>query len=489
MVFLQNISIKKQSEFLDKVIDSFVHPFYVVDVSDYRIKLANSAAQTGDLSKESTCYALVHQMGRPCGSSENICPIDIIKRTKQSVILEHTHYDKDGNRRYLEINAYPMFDGKGNVSDIVEYIIDISDRRKAEKALLEGEKKYHMLFESSNDAVCITTRKGDIDDCNQAFFALFGYTKDDLDKLKIQEIYHNPKDRSAFQRMVEQKEFVKDYEVKFQKKNGQAIDCLVTAAVRKAADGNIFGYQGIILRDITEQKRVTEALSRSNKELLKQYKQRKILSKRLIDLLEKDRPKMAVELHDHIGQVLTSLKMNLEIIHDNLGPADTALEAEIKTAEEKAIQLLKDVKNISHGLKPVLLDTLGLAPALRELFTDVERDTDITIDFFSSDFPQRLHPEKELAIYRVTQEALSNIIKHSRAKKVFVNLFERKEVVSLSIEDDGLGFERDKIKSTLESKKALGLIIMEERITQVGGEFSIESQIGQGTLLSVEIPI
>jgi PAS domain-containing protein len=210
MVFLQNISIKKQSEFLNQVIDSFVHPFYVVDASDYRIKLANSAAQTGDLSKESTCYALVHQMGRPCGSSENICPIDIIKRTKQSVILEHTHYDKDGNHRYLEINAYPMFDGKGNVSDIVEYIIDISDRRKAEKALLEGEKKYHMLFESSNDAVCITTRKGDIDDCNQAFFALFGYTKDDLDKLKIQEIYHNPKDRPAFQRMVEQKEFVKD---------------------------------------------------------------------------------------------------------------------------------------------------------------------------------------------------------------------------------------------------------------------------------------
>jgi len=101
--------------------------------------------------------------------------------------------------------------------------------------------------------------------------------------------------------------------------------------------------------------------------LLREYNQRKTLSKSLIDLLEKDRRQVAMELHDHIGQTLTSLKMNLEMIHGKLKPGHKELGAQITAAKERTIQAIKDAKNVSHGLRPSVIDTLGVVSSLREL--------------------------------------------------------------------------------------------------------------------------
>ena len=237
----------------------------------------------------------------------------------------------------------------------------------------------------------------------------------------------------------------------------------------------------VISKDITDRRQVEEALKTANENLLKEHNQRKILSKRLIDLLEKDRHDIAMELHDHIGQTLTSLKLNLETIHAQLEPTESELGSHIKAAKEKAINALKDIKSISHGLKPSILDTLGLKPSLRELFNDIQRDMDIKIKFFSRNIPKKIAPEKELAIYRITQEALTNVIKHARAKEVFVNLIKKEKNISLSIEDDGVGFNPDKTMKLMKRKGPLGLLIMQERAIHLGGEFTVESQIGQGT--------
>ena len=241
--------------------------------------------------------------------------------------------------------------------------------------------------------------------------------------------------------------------------------------------------------EIAERKQAEDNLKQANEKLLSVHNQRKILSKRLIDLLEKDRHDIAMELHDHIGQTLTSLKLNLETIHAQLEPTESELGSHIKAAKEKAINALKDIKSISHGLKPSILDTLGLKPSLRELFNDIQRDMDIKIKFFSRNISKEIAPEKELAIYRITQEALTNVIKHARAKEVFVNLIKKEKNISLSIEDDGVGFNPDKTIKVMKRKGPLGLLIMQERAIQLDGEFTVESQIGQGTHVLVGIPL
>ncbi len=127
--------IDQHVAFLDLILESIPNPFYVIDVSDYTIKLANYAAQFGRLSKDVTCYALTHKSDRPCCSAEHPCPLEEIKKTKLPMTVEHLHYDKDGNVRNVEVHAFPIFDRNGNVSQIIESVLDITASKTAEKSL------------------------------------------------------------------------------------------------------------------------------------------------------------------------------------------------------------------------------------------------------------------------------------------------------------------------------------------------------------------
>jgi len=127
--------MEQHADFLDLIIESLPYPFYVIDASDYTIKVANSAARFGQLSKGATCYALTHKTDRPCSPAEHPCPIEKIRKTKRPVTMEHLHYDKDGNYRNVEVHAFPIFDSEGNVSQIVEYVLDITERKQTEEVL------------------------------------------------------------------------------------------------------------------------------------------------------------------------------------------------------------------------------------------------------------------------------------------------------------------------------------------------------------------
>jgi len=126
--------IRQQNEFLNNILESLTYPFYVIDANDYTIKIANSAANLGALSEKTTCYALTHKRDKPC-TDEHICPLQEVKKTKKPVVVEHIHYDKDGNARNVEVRGYPIFDKEGNVVQMIEYSLDITESKKAEEVL------------------------------------------------------------------------------------------------------------------------------------------------------------------------------------------------------------------------------------------------------------------------------------------------------------------------------------------------------------------
>lgn len=136
-----------------------------------------------------------------------------------------------------------------------------------------------------------------------------------------------------------------------------------------------------------------------------------------------------------------------------------------------------------------MIDTLGLVSSLRELFNETQQLADFEINFFNRRVPKRLESEKELTIYRIMQEALSNIIKHARAKNVYVSLIKKEERLLLNVEDNGAGFDLERAMKVTKRKGPLGLLIMRERAEQLDGDFVVESQIGKGTQLLVEIPL
>jgi hypothetical protein len=120
--------IKYHASFLNLIIESLPNPFYVIDTSDYTIKIANSASKFDQFLKGSTCYALIHKNDQPCNSAEHPCPIETIRKTKKPMTVEHVHFDKDGNRRNVEIHAFPIFDSDANVTQIAEYVSEEKTR-------------------------------------------------------------------------------------------------------------------------------------------------------------------------------------------------------------------------------------------------------------------------------------------------------------------------------------------------------------------------
>ncbi|MGD8670901.1 MAG: PAS domain S-box protein [Desulfobacterales bacterium] len=170
----------KKSEFLNTVLESLSHPFYVVDANDYSIKLANSAAIKSGASGKATCHALAHDRNTPCDPSEHPCPLEIVKKTKQPVTVEHIHYDSEGNARNVEVHAHPILDKNGHVTQMIEYSFDITERKQIETRIKDSETKFRRVAESAKDAIITADRVGTIAFCNTAAAKMFGHPVEKL---------------------------------------------------------------------------------------------------------------------------------------------------------------------------------------------------------------------------------------------------------------------------------------------------------------------
>ena len=187
-------TIQAQIEFLNTILESLPHPFYVINANDYTIVMANSASNLVLSSGEPTCYGLTHNRSEPCNDSEHPCPIEEVKKTRRSVVLEHMHYDKDGNVRNVEIHAHPILDAQGNVAQVIEYCFDITERKQAEEALKSSEERIRLLVESSPIGIRAMV-SGRYSYVNSAFVNMLGYqSAEEILGLSVESLYA-PEDR------------------------------------------------------------------------------------------------------------------------------------------------------------------------------------------------------------------------------------------------------------------------------------------------------
>jgi PAS domain S-box-containing protein len=171
---------KEQPSLLKIIIDALPHPFLVINAYDYTIELANVAAEKGRIVINELCYKLLHNKDEACDNENYSCPLEKIKETKEPVTLEHVHFDKDGNPIDVEIHAYPLLDDSNNVSQIIEYCIDITDRKQIEAALRNSERKFRSVAQSATDAVISANKDGNIVYWNNAAEDMFGYAEGDI---------------------------------------------------------------------------------------------------------------------------------------------------------------------------------------------------------------------------------------------------------------------------------------------------------------------
>ncbi|WFS63339.1 ATP-binding protein [Pseudodesulfovibrio thermohalotolerans] len=240
----------------------------------------------------------------------------------------------------------------------------------------------------------------------------------------------------------------------------------------------------------------TRELALANEELREihsrlevEHEQRKILSRDLINLLEEDRREVARELHDHTGQLLTTLRLDLQAALESLASSEGCCRGQLESAADKITLVQRDIKSISKGLRPDTLEYLGLAQAIEALLDEYRASTDLDIHFFHKGVPKRFDSQKELALYRITQEALTNTVKYAGAKQVHISLIDRDGRLNLTIEDDGRGFDPAAVAEAAGASGSLGLTLMKERMVQLEGTFHLESAPGRGTQILAELNI
>ncbi len=229
-------------------------------------------------------------------------------------------------------------------------------------------------------------------------------------------------------------------------------------------------------------------LERSWKEIQRKEEVRARLLQRVISVQEEERRRIARELHDETGQSLTSLALRLQALEGVERPE----ELKAKTAELRALvaKTLEEVHHLARVLRPSILDDLGLVAAM-ERCVDAHREASgLRIDFYAQGLDgRRPPPHLETALYRIVQEALTNVVKHAQARNVSVLLEHRGRALVTVVEDDGCGFDVERALRLRGTSKGLGLIGIEERVSLLGGTLTLESKPGMGTTVVVEIPL
>ncbi len=218
-------------------------------------------------------------------------------------------------------------------------------------------------------------------------------------------------------------------------------------------------------------------------------RQLRAISERLINAQEDERKRIARRLHDDTGQSLSMLIMNLERMEGMIPAESSDLLRRMVAARKLATRTLEDLRNVIYGLRPTMLDDLGLAPAIRWYARSGLDEAGVQVKFDSLDETMRLPPQVETTLFRIAQEAISNIVRHARAKSASIALWQEDGAACLWVEDDGCGFDFNHIATQALPLQHLGLLGIQERAELVGGEVTVDSAPGHGTRLEVHIPL
>ena len=252
---------------------------------------------------------------------------------------------------------------------------------------------------------------------------------------------------------------------------------------RKLTDQDLhfLGSLGNFLGAAVEDARLHQTIENHREQL-------KMLTAKLFNSQELERKRIARELHDETGQALTAINFTLASIEKGLakGPPYQNLIKSISDLKRQIDSTYLEMHRISQSLHPALLCDLGLEPALDVLLANVSENSNLNIDFRMVGFDGRFDPEKETVLYRLSQEALTNTLKHSNAKNFSLHIIKSYPYIILSAEDDGAGFDENEINK---HKSGLGLVSMRERAAMMGGKFSLRTSKGHGTRVRIEIPI
>ena len=390
--------------------------------------------------------------------------------TGQSI---HFEGYSDVFKKYFDVTAF-----RPRPEHFAIVFADITERKQAEQRLEEAERKYHSIFENAMEGIFQMREDGSMLTANPAMARILGYGTsrkftEDVQNLE-QRLYIEPRHPSGFIDLLRQQGAISEFEAQMRRKDGVLIWVMGSAYAVCDEDGKVLYYEGT-LRDVTEHKKAEEVLRR--------------LSSQLLHAQDDERRRIARELHDSTGQYLSALSMNLSWMNQ----PSCALDPKVRSVVRESIDLVKrslsEIRNFSYLLHPPVLDEYGLCAALRWFVHGFSQRSGINVDLDAPlDLP-RLPRNVETALFRVVQECLTNVHRHSGSSRAKILLHQNPGSLLLEISDEGHGISSGSPGLGGGGERiGVGIAGIRERMRELGGRLEIESN-SRGTVVRVSLPL
>ena len=410
---------------------------------------------------------------------------------------EYRHRRADHSYRDLVDRGFIVRDERGRAVRVVGGITDVTASRQAQRELNQAyqqlqmlAEQYQVLIEQSVAGIYII-QDGRFVYANPRLAQMSGFNSAEL------------LGRASIADILVEEDRAKVIEALWRRQAGEILSA--PYAVRwKVPNGvvkwvEVFGtkieYRGApavmgIAVDVTQRKDGEEQQQRLLAELIEARERLQLLSRYLMQVQEEERRQLARDLHDEIGQALTALKMTLRSVQRHSEPEPSAIDS---SALDQGLEILTDiaskVRSLSLDLRPAMLDDLGLPETLHWFVTRQAERASLTAEVNVAENLKALDPERRLACFRIVQEAVTNIIKHANATRVEVKGFCEREMIRLTIGDDGIGFDTAVMLRRAARGECIGLLSMQERLNVVGGAVSFRSTPGEGTTVTATLPL
>ena len=477
----RNVELAQLADDLNNLLSGTTLPILIVG-DDRRIRRFTPAA-------EKLLNLLPGDVGRPISNirSNIVCDdLDALIGEVSQSLAEQQREVRDSGGRWYSMRIRPYKTGDNRVGGVLIAFYDIDEIKRSSEALRETEATVSALVETLGRAILVVNGDGRMVLVNAGAEQMFGYRRDEIlgqsVEMLVPEMFRgaHAKDRTGYFRAPSFRAMAPDRQPAGRRKDGTlfpaevSLNSIETPHKRLAV---------ALVADITELKRTQAALAEKEAALERSGEQLRALSAGLLTAQEEERERLARELHDDLNQRLAALALQTGEMTRQIPETAVDLRDKARALRASLGALSDDVHRMARELHPSILEHFGLAAALRSYCEEFSKAEDIKVQFRERQARAAIPADAALCLYRVAQESLRNIAKHSGAKAASVALAGAADAVRLAISDRGVGFDPDS------ASKGLGLVSIRERVRIAGGSVSIESRAGEGTRIEVRIPV
>jgi len=391
---------------------------------------------------------------------------------------------------------FRMIDRKGEAIHVVAYtalipstretvisLLDITARKKMEEALHESEALYHHFFQSSVAGTFRTVfdasgQSGRHIDCNDAHARVLGYgSRQELMDRPLRDSFFSDQDLEAYTNDLLVKRTITNYQSLLRKKDGSPVHVLLNATMHDYKQ-SLMLVEGTMV-DISDWVAAEKKLIDNNESL-------RTLTSELVMTEERERRRIAGDLHDHIGQTLALTRIKLDSLAEQA--ARCGLEEPLRKIQDMVNESIEQIRSLMSELSPYVLYELGLASAIEWLTERIKEQHGLSIHITSDMKNRPIDEEAQILMFRATRELLLNIVKHAGAKQAWIAIHSQGDNIRIAVRDDGAGFDTSGIGRMTKRTGGFGLMSIRERLNYLGGLFEIESEKGRGTCVTIVAP-